>query len=89
MDYLKPLVAAFENSRDPANATPMKRYMRDQFEFLGIKAGPRRELLAAFLTQHGPPEDSELHAVARELWRRDHREYQYAAVDILVRRRRR
>ncbi|MDX1429390.1 MAG: DNA alkylation repair protein [Rhodothermales bacterium] len=88
MDYLKPLVAAFENSRNPENAAPMKRYMRDQFEFLGIKAGPRRELLAAFLAKHGPPKENQLHAVARDLWQLVHREYQYAAVDILVRRRR-
>ena len=35
--YIKPLKKLFEQNADPAQAPAMKKYMRDQFEYLGIK----------------------------------------------------
>ncbi len=63
----------------------MKRYMRDQVEFLGIKAGPRRALFADFVRRNGLPKREELHRTADTLWNLPYREYQYTAVDILIR----
>jgi hypothetical protein len=36
--YTHSLKSLFEQSADPAKAGPMKKYMRDQFEYLGIKS---------------------------------------------------
>ena len=38
------LCDSFETSRDPAKATAMSKYLRFQFEFLGIQTPQRREL---------------------------------------------
>ncbi len=74
---------------DPENAVPMKRYMRDQFDFLGIKSPQRRSLLREFFAEAGLPPVEELDAIARRLWRLPHREFQYVAIDVLEKRRRR
>ncbi|MBT8401493.1 MAG: DNA alkylation repair protein [Rhodothermia bacterium] len=86
--YLEPLIASFEAHANPNNAEPMKRYMREQFEFLGIKAGPRRALFAAFVRANGMPERNELQSVSKRLWMLPYREYQYTGVDLLIRMRR-
>ena len=46
--YLIRLVALFRANADPRNAAPMKRYMREQFDYLGIKS-PR---FKALMKQH-------------------------------------
>lgn len=40
--YVRSLKSLFEKNANPADAAPMKKYMRDQFEFLGIKTPVRR-----------------------------------------------
>ena len=35
--YVASLKTLFEQNANPAQAGPMKKYMRDQFEYLGIK----------------------------------------------------
>jgi 3-methyladenine DNA glycosylase AlkD len=87
-DYLVPLVGVFEAHADVENAGPMKRYMRDQFEFLGIKTPQRRSLVRAFYDEYGLPPVEELAALVLELWQMPYREYQYTAVGFLERRQR-
>lgn len=38
-----------EANANPDNAIPMKAYMRNQFEFLGIQSNKLNELIGAFL----------------------------------------
>src|SRR5690554_4053671 len=64
----------------------MKKYMRDKFDFFGIKAEPRRKIIAAFVKKHGLPAENELNTVIKDLWEYPERECQYAALDILDRR---
>ncbi len=83
--YLKPLVTAIRRGADPAAAGGMKKYMRDQFDFLGLKAPARRSIVRTFLKEHGKPDAEFLDDVMRSLWSKREREYQYAAVDIIER----
>jgi 3-methyladenine DNA glycosylase AlkD len=69
------IVDAFEPARDPVAAAPMARYMRDQFEFLGIGSPARRALQREALTGVRPDRDALL-AGADSLWNRREREYQ-------------
>ncbi len=85
-DYLQPLQIAFETNANPAEAGPMKKYMREQFEYLGIKTPQRRELLKAFFAEYGLPPVDELEALVLELWAMPYREYQYTALGFLDRR---
>jgi 3-methyladenine DNA glycosylase AlkD len=81
--YVKLLRARLEKHADPANAAPMKRYMRDQFEYLGLK-GPRLdELLKEHIAEHGLPPLSDLEVITRDLWSLPQREFQYSATILL------
>lgn len=86
--YLKPLQDLFTRAADPEKAGPMKKYMRDQFEFLGIKSPERQSLFRDFINQNGLPHISELDQISRTLWAIPAREYQYTAMDLLERMRR-
>ena len=59
--------------------------MRDQFEYLGIKSPIRREALKVFLSEHGLPDERQLHPITRALWKLPFREFKYNALDMLVR----
>lgn len=61
----------------------MRAYMKNQFDFLGIQAAPRRAAVAALGTWQ--PAHGELLATAHALWACAEREFRYAAVDMLAR----
>lgn len=56
--------------------------MRGQFPFYGLKAKERRELLKGFIREL--PFDENIESTIRQLWEGTEREYQYVAVDYLV-----
>ena len=85
-DYLQALQTTFEANAIPANVAPMKKYMRGQFEYLGIKTPLRKSLLKAFYAAHGPPPLDDLQEVIRQLWAMPYREYQYTALEFLTKR---
>jgi len=81
--YVKQLKILFEQNADPSQASAMKRYMRDQFEYLGIKTPQSKILQKEFFAQNGLPEISELDTIVRELWRLPQREYKYVAMSLM------
>ena len=83
--YVASIKTLFEQNANPAQAGPMKKYMRDQFEYLGIKTPQNAALQKEFFKEHGFPELSELETVLRELWSLPQREFQYVAVGLLSR----
>ena len=65
----------------PDDAVAMKAYMKNKFEFLGVKTPVRRKLAKAFFKQ---PTDSVIDWVfINESWDNPYRELQYAALDYL------
>jgi len=83
--YVIPLKALFEQNADPTQAGPMKKYMRDQFEYLGIKSPQFKVLLKQFLSEHGLPAVNDLDQIVRELWSLPEREFQYLGVSLMSR----
>jgi 3-methyladenine DNA glycosylase AlkD len=83
--YAAKLKSHFEKNANPSQAAPMKKYMRDQFEYLGIKTPQRTALLKDFYTKHGLPDVGDLDLILRDLWSLPQREYQYTAVGLLER----
>ncbi len=83
--YVASLKALFEQNADPAQAAPMKKYMRDQFEYLGLKGPQQGALMKEFISRNGYPTIADLDAVLRDLWSLPQREFQYTAVGILSR----
>jgi len=87
-DYLLPLIELYNEAANSENAGPMEKYMRHQFEFLGIKSPERKRLFREFVQQQGLPDLADLDKICRDLWHLPEREYQYSAMDLLERMRR-
>jgi 3-methyladenine DNA glycosylase AlkD len=83
--YVAALKTLFEQNANPTQAGPMKKYMRDQFEYLGIKSPQFKELEKEFFATNGLPPVDELDAILRDLWSLPQREFQYAATGLLGR----
>lgn len=81
--HLLSLQTIFENNRNEENAIQMGKYMRNQFFFLGLKAQKRKELSKEFIREL--KFDQNIEPIIKALWERPEREYQYVAVDYLVR----
>lgn len=83
--YVRSLKNLFEANANPANAAPMKKYMRDQFEYLGIKSPQFKSLLTGFIKQNGLSPIDDLDTISRELWDLPQREFQYLATSLIGR----
>ena len=62
----------------------MQKYMKDLFPFLGIRAPDRKLLAKPLIKDLGIIQNEHLKPFITELWELPEREYQYAAVDYLV-----
>ena len=83
--YTRELKALFLRHANPKNAGPMKRYMRDQFEYVGLKHPDFTALLRRHIAAHGLPTLDQLDGILRDLWALPQREFQYAALGLLAR----
>lgn len=83
--FVKQMKTLFEQNADPTQAPAMKKYMRDQFEYLGIKTPERVALQKEFYAKRGLPEITDLDTILRDLWSLPQREFQYTAVGLLGR----
>ena len=81
--YVKKIKAIYEKNTNPSQATAMKKYMRDQFEYLGIKTPQAKTLQKEFYAKNGLPDISELDTIIRDLWSMPQREYKYVAMGLM------
>jgi 3-methyladenine DNA glycosylase AlkD len=81
--YVKSIRILFEKNANPALSAPMKKYMREQFEYLGIKNPHSKALQKEFYAKNGLPDISELDMVILDLWKLPPREYKYIAMSLL------
>ena len=66
---------------NPDDAVAMKTYMKNKFEFLGVKTPARRKLAKAFFKQQ--PDSVIDWNFINEAWNNPYRELQYTALDYL------
>lgn len=76
------IIETFLTHENPENASGMKRYMKNHFEFLGIKTPERRALSKEFLREKAK-EGFVDWSLVDKLWAQDYREFQYLAGDYL------
>jgi 3-methyladenine DNA glycosylase AlkD len=81
--YVLSLKKLYEQNANPAQAVSMKSYMRDQFEYLGIKSPQGAALMKGFVKEHGLPLIAQLDEISRDLWSLPQREFQYAAMSLM------
>ncbi|MBK6266132.1 DNA alkylation repair protein [Marivirga sp. S37H4] len=83
---MKEFILTFENElKKHSNvqiALEQKAYLRNQFEFYGLKTTDRRAIQKPFLIRAYLPEKKELHKLVKILWKRPQREYHYFAQEL-------
>ncbi len=83
MDLLNHIVECFESNRNDQNAEAMAKYMKNHFEFIGIKKPLRAELQKPFMDELMRCTWEEQLQFAKELWAMEYREYQYFSMELL------
>ncbi len=81
-DYIKTLEAEFEKHSNPEIAAGQKAYMKNLFEFYGIKTPVRRKIQKPFLVKELLPPKVELEKTVKILWEKPQREFQYFAQEL-------
>ena len=82
-DFLRTLELEFESNADLRIAAGQKAYMRNQFEFYGIKTPKRREIQRPFFVKSYLPPKIELEQIVKTLWQKPQREYQFFAQELV------
>lgn len=80
--FLQTLQTEFEENANPKIALEQKAYMRNQFEYYGIKSPQRREITKPFLDKKFLPKKSQLESYVKTLWQKPQRDYQYFAQEL-------
>ncbi|HET6594290.1 MAG TPA: DNA alkylation repair protein [Anaerolineales bacterium] len=83
--YVSSLKTLLEQHADLTQAAPMKKYMRDQFEYLGVKSPQVKALFRQAVKENGLPSPEGLDQIVRELWELPQREFQYLAISLMER----
>ncbi|MBL7814887.1 MAG: DNA alkylation repair protein [Saprospiraceae bacterium] len=83
-DYISRLRNLLEQHSDEKTADWSYAYMKEQFAFFGIKAPLRNALFKQFFVENTPPQYSELSDLVWTLWLEPEREFQYFAIELLV-----
>ncbi len=82
-NFISSLEKEFLSISNPENARKQKAYMRNQFEFYGIKAGDRKEIQKPFLNKQYLPLKEDMLIIVKELWSKPEREYQHFAQEFV------
>lgn len=82
-EYVKLISQRFQKEADPAIAAEQKAYMRNQFEYLGLKSPIRREIQRPFLNPKSLPAKQEVAEIVNYFWRQSEREFQYFGQELL------
>ena len=80
--FLKTLETEFAKQANPKIALEQKAYMRNQFEFYGIKSTERREIQKPFFIKEFLPKKDELDKIVIALWEKTQRDYQYFSQEL-------
>ena len=82
-EYLIPLAESFAENANVEIALKMKKYMKGQFDYFGIKSPERKILKKAFLDINGLPQTDDLADIVKDGWKLPQREFQYVIMEIL------
>lgn len=84
-ELMRRIDAALCTAADPEAAVAMRAYLRDQFDFLGLKAPRQRALTKQAIQGLPAPGEADLRSVALACWDRPEREFQHVGCDLLRR----
>lgn len=81
--YIHPLGKAFQKHADKSIASPMKKYMKDRYDYFGIKSPLRQEIYRTHKLKYGLIPSAETEEIIKWCWQQPQREYQYFAMEFL------
>ena len=81
--YLLQLTEALLAQADPERAKREKAYMRNKFEFIGMSAAVRRNIVKEHNAKFEKPGPDSWKELVDKLWEQPYREFQHIAIDIL------
>ena len=82
-EFIETLEQEFQRNGNPQIASEQKAYMRDQFEFFGIKTPDRRTIQKPFLVKEHLPPKNELPELVKTLWDKPQREFHLFAQELV------
>lgn len=80
--YIKKITDKFKQNANAENAIPMKTYMKNRFEYFGIKSPKRKIILKEFFAENGLPEFEDLVPIVDKCFSLPEREFQYFAIEL-------
>lgn len=83
-EYIDKVISFFEKYRNDYEAGRMSKYMKNNFIFLGISAPQRKELFKVFFNTLPVPSYDDAKELAKELFNLEEREYNYFAIELLA-----
>ena len=83
-NYVHKVVSDFRDHSNPDNALYMKAYMKNKFDFLGIKSPDRRRISKSFLSKESLPPVEQIWPIIYTLWDLPEREFQYFAMELIT-----
>lgn len=81
-DFVSILEDELKAKSNSSIALKQKAYMRDQFEYFGIKTTERREIQKPFLVKAFLPEKENLEQIVKELYSKPERDFHYFAQEL-------
>lgn len=84
-EFIETLALELSKNADSKVALEQKAYLKNQFEFYGIKTPQRRALQKPFLMKAVLPPKGEAIQIIEKLWLKPEREYQYFAQELAQR----
>jgi len=82
VDYSK-LTAYFRKNYNQENSKNMCAYMKNKFDFIGLKSKKRRDLVRAYKKSNDYFSLEDLYKDSKEIWSLNEREFQYIYLDFL------
>lgn len=83
-EFVETLTVEFSKYANEKIAAQQKAYMRDQFEYYGIKTPLRREIQKPFLNKQFLPEKEEAIQVVQLLWQKSQRDFHYVGQELML-----
>ncbi|PZX92081.1 DNA alkylation repair protein [Flavobacterium aquariorum] len=84
MNFIPSLEKAFQENGNTENAAAMSKYMKNNFQFFGIKTDDRRRIFKAIWTENQKEVSNNSREIALSLYFKKERELHYCALEILI-----
>jgi 3-methyladenine DNA glycosylase AlkD len=82
-DFVDALATEFQSETNAEIASGQKAYMKNLFEFYGVKAPVRQQIQKPFFNKKFLPPKSDLESITKILWDKPQREFQYFAQEFV------